>query len=872
MRGSSSSSLDSSEYEVDKLVDRRHSTTDPNTYDYKIRWKYYDSDDDTWENEKDIKAAVFLMAYHATHPRTPPGSPMPEVSDTFAESDTSAVSEMTTIPEVPLSPGSIPSSLRAATSPQSDAEPPLEVGDNWISRVMDVRKLSSGRIRYLIQFTDDLDGEYEWKDESEVGTHLRMLFFRGHYDEENQLNPVAVVDNVAVQEEEEGGEGRQEEELAQTQNIDEMRKKIAEMKLVKMGETSKQASDLVLRSKSPSSQPVTQPRGTTPSLAIAPSMASSPAPIRRLTMVGLGPSGAPDPYDSSESSSSSESELSESEDLGNLQGGHFSDDEMSSEVSEDSDDKQGEENEEEAEDEDEEDDQDLRNQAFQNISQSQQSPQVALLSTPTPVPVLPSANKYANYLRNDFYQLLSHVWDDCKDMHGALNQSKKMDFLYVGFRILASVPKELLEAVVDGNVSLLKRDLRDKRPNDPLTRQMEKWDDRAAAQPSIYQRILVHEKTKQSPTPNELMKVIRNLRQYGRKGRGTMERKIDSLVGNWKENRLRYAPDVDYHERQFQNAKTTKDKNEQAKKKQNAANRQKSFFQKVDEFCDKAESRLKNLPQNTWNKPLKNPSKYIGFAKNSEERNEKQHNKHVSSSPLMMLVEATAMYTLNVPAKSYLGPYRMEWSVVAYISGPDEATPSEIIMAVISEGYWFTGAGLAIEDSGKSNDVSDFDKKWSRFSTWTGANTTYFQRTKEQNNLIQNKRNLRFVTKTHAATAKAQAQDGQEGLEREIKRQMLARAIAVSRVISEGGKAADEAHKEALLKAGQLRTSSCGDTSKSSTDGKKSPNEGKSITLPTRMCNYPSHHTVLPPFRVNKAIDRRVKLYTSMSGWNSANM
>ncbi|KAF4544091.1 uncharacterized protein LTHEOB_6757 [Lasiodiplodia theobromae] len=448
MTGSSSSSLDSEEYEVDKLVDRRRSTTDPNTYDYKIRWKHYDSDDDTWENEKDISAPVLLMAYDATHPRTPLGSPMPEVSDTSAESDTSAASEITTSPKVPQSPGSIPSSLRAATSPQSDAEPPLEVGDNWISRVMDVRKLSSGRIRYLIQFTDDLGGEYEWRDESEVGTHLRMLFFRGHYDQENQLNPVTVVDNVAVQEEkesEEDGEGEErkkseEEEQAQTQKIDDMRK-------------------------SPVSQQVTQPQGTTPSRAITPSMAASPAPIARLTVVGAGPSGAPDPYDSSEPSSSSESELSESEDLDNLQGGHHSDDDKSSEVSEDSDDEHGEENEDEDEDEDEEDDQDLRSQAFQNISQSQQ--QVAILSTPTPVPALPSANKYANYLHNDFYQLLSHVWDDCKDMHGALNQSKKMDFLYVGFRILASVPKELLEAVVDGNVSLLKRDLRDNRPNDP---------------------------------------------------------------------------------------------------------------------------------------------------------------------------------------------------------------------------------------------------------------------------------------------------------------------------------------------------------------------------------------------------------------------
>ncbi|KAF4544090.1 Ankyrin repeat protein [Lasiodiplodia theobromae] len=290
------------------------------------------------------------------------------------------------------------------------------------------------------------------------------------------------------------------------------------------------------------------------------------------------------------------------------------------------------------------------------------------------------------------------------------------------------------------------------------------------------------------------MKVIRNLRQYGRKGRGTMERKIDSLVGNWKEDRLRYAPDVDYHERQFQNAKTAKDKNEQAKKKQSAANRRKSFFQK-------------------------NPWKYIGFAKNSEERNEKQHNKHVNSSPLVMLVEATAMYTLNVAAKSYLGPYRMEWSVVAYISGPDEATPSEIIMAVISEGYWFTGAGLAIEDSGKSNDVTDLDKKWSRFSTWTGSNTKYYERMKEQNDLIETKRNLRFVIKTHEAAAEARARGGQEGVEREIKRQLLARAIIGHQTISEGG-------KEAPLKAGQVRTSSSDDTSKSSMDGKKSTNEG----------------------------------------------
>ncbi|KAL1622435.1 hypothetical protein SLS54_005000 [Diplodia seriata] len=745
--------------------------------------------------------------------------------------------------------------------------------------------LPSGRIRYLVQFTDALDGEYEWRDEIETGAYLRMQFFRGQYDQQNNMNPATVEDPEATKEEKEQKEKekrekekqekekkekaksaakttlpshtkmqnaiqqaakqererkakeKEEKEKRDKEELEKKKKKVAEMR-----DAAKKASDPTLKPHSGRPQsvappsfvsqsavpPRAAPQGNRPLTALpsrflqptaaaaqrtrpqsaVPSVprSQSTVPVQTAHQQGatssqtvvvtpgvsglvtagqgqrnprqsvLGQGGAPDPDDSSEPSSSSDgSDISE--DLDQLGDGGVSDVEKSDEISDDSF--------EEEEDEDEDDeDRDLRTQAILQISQSQQlqqpsqSQQVVVPSVSSPK----SLNKYMEWLPHGFLPLLSRTYDDCVKTHGALNQSKKMDFALVGCRILACIPKELLEAIMDGNVPLLRKELRDNRPNDHLTRFLQSWDKRATVHPSIYQRSLVHERTKEAPTPTELRRVLANLKLYGRKGRGPMERTIDSMVGKWGKDQLRYVPDVEYHQRELLKAKTAAEKNDWMKKKQSAANRQTAFFKKIDEFCANADKRFKKLQPAMLTKPFQTPWRYIGFAKNAYERNTSQHNKHSSSSALMMLVEATTMYTLNLPAKSFLGPYRMEWSVVSYINTNDEATPSEIILAIISEAYWSSGIGLGIEDSGKNNDVSDFDGKWDSFVIWTMAHPTYHDNMREQNSLIEAKRQRRFVAEQESAREKAQAQGGAEGLEREIQRQELITKIGAARL------------------------------------------------------------------------------------------
>ncbi|KAL1613529.1 hypothetical protein SLS54_010537 [Diplodia seriata] len=212
-----SSALGSDEYEIEQILDRRRSTTDPSTYDYLICWRHYSSQYNSWENERSMEAPALIDAYDAAHPRTPTGSPLSGVSN--ATRDSGKTEDSPTVDArkaASMSPGMIPLSLRPspANTPPSDTEPPMEVPDAWIERIIDIRKLPSGRVRYLIQFTNDMDGECEWRDESNFGAYLRMLFFRGQYDQQNHFNPVTIKDPVAAQEEK---EEKEKEERKTTQ-------------------------------------------------------------------------------------------------------------------------------------------------------------------------------------------------------------------------------------------------------------------------------------------------------------------------------------------------------------------------------------------------------------------------------------------------------------------------------------------------------------------------------------------------------------------------------------------------------------------------------------------------------------------------------
>ncbi|EOD50853.1 hypothetical protein UCRNP2_2375 [Neofusicoccum parvum UCRNP2] len=382
---------------------------------------------------------------------------------------------------------------------------------------------------------------------------------------------------------------------------------------------------------------------------------------------------------------------------------------------------------------------------------------------------------------------LNRVYKEASPWHGSLNdggrnETPEITFSLVGCKLLSALPKEFLETIVDGNVPLLKKTLKERRRHEPLARFMTKWDARVEKQPSIYQRALVHDKDKTSPTPNQLLEVTANLRVYGNGTNRAVQKKIDSLVGNYTKEELRYIGDPGYYANLMHSANTETDKKDYAEHMRKAKESRNSMRTRIQVFCDKAEQRLKALPSYKRSRPLANPWSYIGFAKDAFKRNDKQHNKHVSSSPLMMLVEATAMYTLNPPGlrAKHASPYRMDWSVVSYISDADEATPAEIIMAVISESYWDSGNGLAVEPSGKSNDVKFVTKdQWDQFATWTMQNTPFHENTREQNALTVQKRQLRILDRGYRTVMKKFAQQGYQAAAEEVERQNLIRELCI---------------------------------------------------------------------------------------------
>ncbi|KAL1635404.1 hypothetical protein SLS56_001829 [Neofusicoccum ribis] len=408
---------------------------------------------------------------------------------------------------------------------------------------------------------------------------------------------------------------------------------------------------------------------------------------------------------------------------------------------------------------------------------------------------------------------LNYMYEEASAWHGPLNyggrnETPEVTFSLVGCKLLSALPKEFLETIVDGNVPLLKKTLKERRRNEPLARFMTKWGARVEKQPSIYQRDLVHDKDKTSPTPNQLLEVTANLRVYENGTNRAVQKKIDSL------EELRYIGDPGHY------ANTETDKKDYAERMRKAKESRSSMRARIQVFCDKAEQRLKALPSYKRSRPLANPWSYIGFAKDAFKRNDKQHNKHVSSSPLMMLVEATAMYTLNPPGlrAKHASPYRMDWSVVSYISDADEATPAEIIMAVISESYWDSGNGLAVEPSGKSNDVKFVTKdQWDQIfdptrtwlaielenrqavadasyataatarldeqhdleATWTMQNTPFHENTREQNALTVQKRQLRILDRGYRTVMKKFAQQGYQAAAEEVERQNLIRELCI---------------------------------------------------------------------------------------------
>ncbi|KAI8366527.1 hypothetical protein BD560DRAFT_400583 [Blakeslea trispora] len=61
---------DDAVYEVEKIVNHRHSTRDNKSIDYFIKWKDYDDSNNTWEREANIYSKGLISAYWSKQPYT----------------------------------------------------------------------------------------------------------------------------------------------------------------------------------------------------------------------------------------------------------------------------------------------------------------------------------------------------------------------------------------------------------------------------------------------------------------------------------------------------------------------------------------------------------------------------------------------------------------------------------------------------------------------------------------------------------------------------------------------------------------------------------------------------------------------------------
>ncbi|KAF2489597.1 hypothetical protein BU16DRAFT_442725, partial [Lophium mytilinum] len=238
--------------------------------------------------------------------------------------------------------------------------------------------------------------------------------------------------------------------------------------------------------------------------------------------------------------------------------------------------------------------------------------------------------------------------------------------------VLLTTDPRLLSAIVGGNLEKLYREDR------AVGRLLDAHKSRGKLQPSIYMQLLSDKKGK-SPSPNELLRVTRKIRQYLRDPVYALE--VDerlSCAHSWsiadeREGLRRYLCD-------------------EGNPTVPVADR--SGLLRM--FCDALETRMLAFPSEDGDEPLAIPLVEFGYAADSEDRL-KSHAKHRNSNFIMNLTESICMGLWGEDK------YRMRQQIIYYIWNANHGFVAESLFTMIGRGYIYDGFGFSHHPAGQNN-------------------------------------------------------------------------------------------------------------------------------------------------------------------------
>lgn len=409
------------------------------------------------------------------------------------------------------------------------------------------------------------------------------------------------------------------------------------------------------------------------------------------------------------------------------------------------------------------------------------------LHLPATIPSLPSAPVPTAFSRDNL-NLVKQQWTDVYCDHGLealamalvkeeidarLSQKNAListDISWASqamYDVLLTIDAELIKSIMNGNISL------DKRQNTRLRAELAKIREQSKHQPSIYHQSLVDENGL-SPTPNELNEMLGYMERYMKAcaldknppetkdiqvpafDRNTMC-EIDSLKNfvrkkfdKVKFDKMHFAKYM-WHvvyvpvststaastaASTFTSTSTTKGKGKakavtpnsspassdhdsddsssaktkQKKKQQRGLKAPQWRYSKAHVIQTKAfvralRERLASIDPADHDKPLQFPLVEVGYAKDSIQRLG-AHKSHRNSNYIMNLMDA--LFTLYGPkigkGQNKRPKYKIEQEVIALIWKVNQAEVSEIGLTKLAEGYIHNAGGFSHFPAGLSND------------------------------------------------------------------------------------------------------------------------------------------------------------------------
>ncbi|KAI4696853.1 uncharacterized protein J4E88_001032 [Alternaria novae-zelandiae] len=270
----------------------------------------------------------------------------------------------------------------------------------------------------------------------------------------------------------------------------------------------------------------------------------------------------------------------------------------------------------------------------------------------------------------------------CHDSATASNTDEQC-ILSPARMMVASMDKDVLKVVIRGNLAV------QARSNSVIKDRLDELYVEAKDKPSIYYQLFVDDNGR-SPTPNELGTILDTMEEYVNATNHTLANEIDNVK----------TPHVDLLRSQIGFRKYTYTSSGTKEDNTYQESQSAARVKETTRLIKEVRARLRGLPPQHQNKPLKHPLVQVGYSARSQARL-KKHANHSCSHPAMNLAEAIA--AMN--------------QYIIYISHTaSHASLSEIVLTRLAEGYMGNGGGFSRYPASRSAEsaLKTSEQEWDK--------------------------------------------------------------------------------------------------------------------------------------------------------------